>query len=101
MSKVYSFRLNEDNPREAQATKAIDAWISKGYSLRFVLTDAVLSYGDNGNNRDSLNRILKEFEEIFASFKENRHYQSNDEKLSKVFVQSMKQSVRSGIRLEE
>ena len=43
MSKVYSFRLDENNPREAQAREVIDAWVSKGYSLRHILTEALNS----------------------------------------------------------
>ena len=42
MSKVYSFRLDDDNPREAQARGVIKAWMGEGYSLRHIITDALL-----------------------------------------------------------
>ena len=40
MSQVFSFRLDEDNPREAQALQVIKTWASKGYSLRYILVEA-------------------------------------------------------------
>ena len=43
MSKVYSFRLDKNNPLEAPARKVIEAWASKGYSLRRIIVDTVIS----------------------------------------------------------
>ena len=42
MSKVYSFRLDNNNPREAQAREVMEAWADEGYSLRQVVVDALL-----------------------------------------------------------
>ena len=47
MSKVFSFRLNDDNPREAQAREEIKAWVKEGYSLRYIITEALLIDFDN------------------------------------------------------
>lgn len=44
MSKVYSFKLNDDNPREAQAREIIEAWVEERYSLRHIITEALLIY---------------------------------------------------------
>jgi hypothetical protein len=34
MSEVISFRLDNTNPREAQALEVLKAWIGMGYSIR-------------------------------------------------------------------
>ena len=54
MSKVYSFRLDSDNPREAQAIEVIDNWVSQGYSLRNLLTEALIKRGINQDNSSKL-----------------------------------------------
>ena len=43
MSKVISFRLNPDNPREAQALEILRAKQAEGFSSRRVLTDALIA----------------------------------------------------------
>lgn len=45
MSKVISFRMDNANPREAQALDVLNAWTEQGYNLRFVLTEALLQLG--------------------------------------------------------
>lgn len=57
MSKVFSFRLREDNPREVQAQDVIEAWISEGYSLRHILTEALLQYDNNGNHLEEITQF--------------------------------------------
>ena len=42
MSKVISFRLNPDNPREAQALEILRTKQAEGFSSRRVLTDALI-----------------------------------------------------------
>ena len=42
MSEVISFRLNPENPREAQALEILRAKKSEGFSSRQVLTDALI-----------------------------------------------------------
>ena len=58
MSEVISFRLNNNNPRETQARGVIKAWVKRGYSLRSVITEALLRLGD-------------EPETVFTSRKDN------------------------------
>ena len=50
MSKVFSFRLREDNHREARALKLLDEWIEQGYTLRFIITEALLKLDHPGSN---------------------------------------------------
>lgn len=48
MSKVYSFGLDENNPREAQVREVIEAWVSQGYSIRPVVEALIqLERGDD------------------------------------------------------
>jgi hypothetical protein len=49
MSKVYSFRLSENNPREIQAREVMEALISQGYPLRYILTEALIWYGNQSD----------------------------------------------------
>lgn len=49
MNKVYSVCLSDENLREAHAREVIDVWISKGYSLRHTITEALIRYADNRN----------------------------------------------------
>jgi hypothetical protein len=59
MSKVYSFRLDSENPREALAMDVINTWVSQGYSLRRILTDALINYQDKGNDEREWNRVFE------------------------------------------
>lgn len=44
MSEVISFRLDPNNPREAQALEVLRARREEGYSTRHVLTEALLGF---------------------------------------------------------
>ena len=50
MSEVISFRLDNANPREAQALEVLNAWIEKGFSTRFILTTALLELEHHGSD---------------------------------------------------
>ena len=100
MSKVYSFRLDENNPREAQAKDVIDAWVSKGYSLRRIIIDALISYHREGSENGELEEILDKITQLFEGM--NRHITSSNviqETLPKSFVNSKSRSVKKGIRM--
>ena len=43
MSEVISFRLNPDNPREAQALDILRTKQAEGFSSRRILTDALIN----------------------------------------------------------
>ncbi|MCU0485171.1 MAG: hypothetical protein MUC85_03575 [Anaerolineales bacterium] len=43
MSQVISFRLDENNPREAQAQQVLQTRASRGYSLRHTRVEALLA----------------------------------------------------------
>jgi hypothetical protein len=101
MSKVYSFRLDENNPREAQAREVIDAWASKGYSLRHLIIEALINFG-NDKTSSKLEVMLEKVVNIISQL-EREDLQPNSEKdnqtqLSAEFVNSIGKSVKRGIK---
>jgi len=68
MSKVFGFRLSDDNPREAQAMEVIETWVSEGYSLRQVIVDVLLSYKKTEEGHDELESILEQLQDLILSF---------------------------------
>ena len=98
MSKVYSFRLDENNPRETQAREVIDAWMGEEYSLRYVIVDALLSYERVDDNQDELSIFLEKLQDLILSLNINPTTQTiNAPMLSSPFLDAVKQSVRSGV----
>jgi hypothetical protein len=107
MSKVYSFRLNDDNPREVQAREVINAWISKGYSLRHILTEALTSFNETNNSHDGVNDLIDQLRVIIeqsSSLKIETKGESKDENplpLSSTFVSELGKSMKVGIRIDK
>ena len=102
MSKVYSFRLDKNNPREAQAREVIDAWMEKGYSLRNILTDALISpHNKHKGEADMLVEQLKSLLENRTNTNlQRKNENDNDCKVSlpSSFVDAVKVSVKNGVR---
>lgn len=67
MSKVYSFRLSDENPREAQAREVIEAWVEEGYSLRYVIVEALISFSDKDIEQSGLNEIMGQLQGLFLT----------------------------------
>ncbi len=101
MSKVYSFRLSDENPREAQAREVIETWVENGFSLRRVIVDALLSsHLDNqrvNENEDLLEKIAHLLENMNNTGGSVKNIQST---LSDTFVGSISRSVKSGVRVK-
>ena len=112
MSKVISFRLNKDNPREAQALQVIKSWSAKGYSIRRVITQALL--GLDSPDEEYLSKIgLKDLNETLTQVNQllkqfgNKAYsptvKQNEEEvksgLSEDFVVSIKKTVKPGVKI--
>ena len=98
MSKVYSFRLSNDNPREAQAREVIESCVAEGYSLRHVVVEALLSTKQEGREHDNLNSIVGQLHDLILSLDNREHTSGSD--LSSSFLNAMRQAVRDGIRVE-
>lgn len=101
MSKVYSFRLDADNPREAQAMEVIDTWVSQGYSLRYILTEALIKNGNVQENSKQLVETIDRLSELVQAFDKgvgNNDRRDDKIKLSMAFTDAMKKSIKQGIR---
>lgn len=103
MSKVFSFRLCEDNPREAQAEEVIETWISQGYSLRHILTDALIHYGINGNRSEEITDLIEQLRDLLRPTVSKQMVEDNlvadKPELSSHFINAIKKSVRSGEKI--
>jgi hypothetical protein len=68
MSKVYSFRVNDDNPREAQAKGGIQAWVGEGYSLPHVIVEALISFKKEEIGQGELVSVVEQMQDLILSF---------------------------------
>jgi hypothetical protein len=101
MSKVYSFRLDENNPREAQAREVIEAWASNGYSLRRIIVNALISYQSENSYASSMEDVLEKITRLFRSMKASEGSAKDmPDSLTDVFVGSLSKSMKSGMRME-
>jgi len=97
MSKVYSFRLNINNPREALAREVIEAWVEEGFSLRHVVVEALLSYKIHDVWQRDINSIIEKLQDLIISFDRSETLQLSETSLSNSFLVAVKQSVKSGL----
>jgi hypothetical protein len=101
MSEVISFRLEKNNPREAQARAALKAWVDKGYSVRHVLTEALLAYQDSHRDMD-IHELSSKLDQIRTMLLQNGVSPPLDEEqieLSDRFMASIKKAAKSGVSL--
>lgn len=97
MSKVYSFRLDEHNPREAQAKGVIHAWVEAGYSLRHVIVEALLSFNSKDAGYSELNKVVEQLQDLILTLDRPPVPQSSDTLLSNSFLDAVKLSSKRGI----
>ena len=100
MSEVISFRLDAKNPREADALQILARCQEQGYSVRHVLTEALLKFDQAGIEQvlqlqmdeilTRLNQVRDQLELVQASGIQ-RTYQSEEKQavLSNAFVVSV------------
>lgn len=104
MSKVYSFRLDENNPREAEAKKTIKAWSKKGYSLRYIIVEALIELAKDHKNDEDLELVLERLGYLTDVFQNNKIMESaekeSNQSLSQSFIASVKKSAKEGVRSE-
>jgi hypothetical protein len=107
MSKVYSFRLNDDNPREVKARDVINAWISKGYSLRHILTEALNSFDESNDVHDEVDYLIDQLRVIVERSSIEKMETNGDNKLgnplplSSTFLSEIGKSMKAGIKVDE
>ena len=99
MSEVISFRLDENNPREAQARAVLKAWADKGYSVRYVLTETLLAY--QGLHKDiDIHELYVKLDLISKMLQQNGAPSISLEKdvgLSDQFLASIKTAAKPGV----
>ena len=101
MSEVISFRLDKDNPREAQARAVLKTWADKGYSVRHVLTEALLAYQSSHKDMD-VHELSVKLDRISFILQQNGVPNPPIEKkvqLSRDFITSIKKAVKQGVNL--
>jgi hypothetical protein len=112
---VISFRLDGDNPREARAREVLRAWYAQGYSVRHVLTEALLAL-DEGRHQDEesafaldeVNRTLRQVIQMLERMQNGRYVaaaardddQQPNTALTDTFVASVKGAARPGLKLD-
>ena len=102
MSKVYSFRLSDDNPREVQAKETISAWTSKGYTLRQIIIEALVNYSSNNKQKTELDIAIKQLVELVNQLNNNKPQMElklkKKQLLEPDFLDNLRRSVKPGIR---
>jgi hypothetical protein len=110
MSKVISFRLNPDNPLEAQALEILRTKQTEGFTSRRILTDALIGM-DAKRDQDTLLSI-KDFNSALAPVVdllkginegnrgEDQSSHSQASALNDNFLSSVKVAAKPGLSLE-
>jgi hypothetical protein len=110
MSEVISFRLSKEKLREAQALEILKIWLSKGYTVRSVMTEALIKLDISSNDavgiqplRELYNAILQTNELLEQICKENQPSEdralefSSKPVLSDIFTSAIKRSAKPGV----
>jgi len=114
MSEVISFRLDRNNPREAQALDVLKKGQEVGYSLRHILTEALLALEASAEEEQQLLAALAEvsrrMEQIRSALERLQHANlapvqmhdeiSNQAALAESFVLSVKSAAKPGLGLD-
>jgi len=112
MSEVISFRLDPNNPREAQALQVLERMITQGYSVRFIMSEALVKFGANKidservENDPDIRATLREITKILdhiqtgdSALKSSSSMSSKPENLGDSFIHSIKLSSKPGIKV--
>lgn len=104
MSKVYSFRLDENNPREAQAREVINAWVLKGYSLRQVVIKALLNTSDENNSSKDLEQLVEKLGILLGRVEQSKVTLKSEKKVDNIlppaFLESISKTLKPGEKIE-
>jgi len=109
MSEVISFRLNTDNPREAQALEILRTKQSEGFSSRQVLTDALIGMVTDKEQIKIIefNTALEHVQGMLESLNSGNHDQMQSTRsqpqvvgLKDNFLNSVKITARPGMKLD-
>jgi len=99
MSVVISFRLNPDNPREAQALKILQTKQAEGFSSRRRLTDALISVLDDHDFNETLEHVSDLLERLNGNNQEcSQIPRQQSTSLNDHFLNSVKMAAKPGLR---
>jgi hypothetical protein len=113
MSEVISFRLDRENPREAQALAVLNKGQEAGYSLRHVLTEALLALESAAEDEQAVAVTLNQMTRMLAEMQavleviQNRDFSAarieepkpEQDALAESFLLSVKNTAKSGLVL--
>jgi hypothetical protein len=108
MSNVFSFRLDEKNPREARAIAVLMRMQKQGFKPRYILVEALLSLESTQHNKGSVPRLddisqqISRIQEQLANMGSGNITtepagQSQPD-LQNTFLTSIRQAARPGLR---
>lgn len=104
MSRVYSFRLSDKNPREIQAREVLESWISKGYSLRQIVTNALLTDPKDNDSSKGVEMLVGKIEMLLEKFEQyglrNRVNEDLDTSLPTIFLNSISKAIKPGVNID-
>jgi hypothetical protein len=104
MSQVFSFRLDKNNPREAQAMQVIETWASRGFALRYVLVEALLAYAEKELKQvdfsTALDQIITLLQELQVEPNSGNGMNIHDKRLSEPFLNAIAKATRPGFRAD-
>lgn len=113
MSEVISFRLDRGNPREARAREVLKRWYGEGYSVRYVLTEALLKLDEDTDQAGQAQATL--LAELMAALERANHLLAQLQtgqvvpagngggelhaELTETFVASVRKGARPGLKM--
>ena len=112
MSEVISFRLNKNNPREARALNVIRDWFTEGYSIRHIITEALLRLDGTDSEQVSftanelitslhqINQLLEQLGNGDSTRAINQGERQESTGLTATFIASVKKSAKQGIKID-
>ena len=107
MSKVFSFRLSEYNPREAQALSILHKHCDEGHSKRHIITEALIQFGRKTPESKHIKNgeLLRILDQVKLLLNQNSgndgllpRTEQTKQNLSESFLASMKVSVKPGYK---
>ncbi|NDJ85711.1 MAG: hypothetical protein GYB66_07480 [Chloroflexi bacterium] len=117
MSKVVSFRLDEEVPEEQQALAVLEAWQQKGYSTRAIMTWALMALAGadptgpsetTGEPISELRSVLNQAQGFLEALQKINAVPAEVEVegepkpvLTEVFLASVRKAARPGMTLED
>ena len=109
MSEVISFRLDKNNLREAKALLILQEWRTKGYSIRRILTDALLKLDESHFGAPSLQiiELNDKFDQLLNQLTIghptqiiNHQDKAQNPELADHFIASIRKAARTGMKLD-